>query len=119
MMVVVLVVDERVVIDGARWEEDLGVVVGRRFGFRFGFVDGEGGGGESSSESLMVIMLGVFLWPLGRPMLVLVAGVAGGVRGDDESEVTTVVAGVAGSGILHGFFILSAFCHLLHCHSAG
>lgn len=54
-------------------------------------------------------------------MAVVLLGVAGGVKGDEENEMTALVAGAVESktGILHGFFILSVFCHLLHCHDAG
>lgn len=84
---------------GTCWEEDeeeeeCGVVVGRGCGRGrgFSFVDK---GGKSSSESLMVIMLGVFLRPFGGLMMDLVVGVAGGVSGDDECEVTVVEAVLA------------------------
>lgn len=87
----------------ARWD-DCGEEVA------LGLVDG-----ESSSESLILIMLACFLCPFVAPPL----GVVGGVDGDEDSEVTADVAGAASSGTLHGFLILSVFCHLQHCHIAG
>lgn len=60
------------------------------------------------------MMLSLFLCPFVRPRV----GVARGFGEDDDSEIAADAVGSASSGILHGFFILSVFCHLQHCHIA-
>lgn len=99
-------------VDGARWEddEDCGAWVIVVLGLL---------GGKSSSESLRVIMLGFRLWPFPLIAPLTLVGVLGGVNRDDDNEIAADAAFPATFGTLHGFFILSAFCHLLHCHAAG